>query len=155
MPIPLFVSRRTRLERALDALASERQRVQRDLQLVDERRRRLTGALSRLGDCRATVSQTPFVDDAGSFDRGLYLVARTAEARMTRELDELGQRLGQFDREITDPVRERLKEASQRERAVDTLLERRRNAERLRRERRESRELDEFAQRTWRDRRRG
>lgn len=143
------MAKNPRLKRALDALSKERQRVQRDMHLVNERRKRMSAAIGRLDQCREAIGSTPTIDAAGRFDRYLFLVAREAEARMTREMAELDGRLQHFDREITDPVQQRLWEANQRERAVDTLLERRRQAERLELEKGESLALDEFAQRRW------
>lgn len=149
LPKQFVMSKKPRLARALDALAKERQRVQRDMQQVNDRRARMTGAITRLAECRDAVGSTALVDDQGCFDPELYLVSRTAEARMNREIEELGGRLDHFDREVTETVRSRLKEAAQREKAVGTLLERRLRSESDRVERAESRDLDEFAQRNW------
>lgn len=68
---------------------------------------------------------------------------------MTDEIDQLDSRLQKFDREITDTVRSRLREAAQREKAVGTLLERRLKERSDRQERVEARDIDEFAQRNW------
>lgn len=123
--------------------------MQRDMHLVNDRRSRMADAIERLGRCRETVGTTTTVDLEGRFDRNLYLVIREAEARMTREIAALDGRLAHFDREITHPVQQRLFEANQRERAVGTLLERRRQAAARERERIEAQNLDEFAQRKW------
>lgn len=148
------MKKKGRLARALDALAMERRRVQRDLTEVIHRRTRLSTAVDRLDACRETVAATPVLREGGDLDPDLYLVARTAEARLLQEKQQLLGRLERFDREITQPVRERLKEASVRERAVSTLLRRRQEAELSRQVRTESHAMDEMAARRWQRQRR-
>lgn len=149
MPTKRVVSKKPRLERALEALSRERKHVQRDLAEVSARRARLTGAIERLRECRDAIAETQIVDPSGRLDRDMYLVSRGAEDRMTREMAGLSTRLEQFDREITSPVQERLRAAAVRERSVETLVERRARSEQAERERVERLALDELASFRW------
>lgn len=143
------MSKKPRLERALDALSRERKHVQRDFSEVSARRARLTTAIERLRECRDTVTETKLVDPTGRLDRDMYLVSRGAEDRITKEVGDLETRLTQFDREITEPVKERLRAAAIREKSVQTLVERRARSARVEEERRERVELDELASFRW------
>jgi flagellar biosynthesis chaperone FliJ len=144
-----IVTKRPRLERALDALARERKTNQRDLGEVTARRARLTGALERLERCRGAVEETSVVDPSGRLNRDMYLVSRGAEDRLTREMEGLTERLRRFDDEVTHPVRERLRASAIREKSVETLVERRRRSEAADRDRRERLALDELAAYRW------
>ncbi|MEL6186851.1 MAG: hypothetical protein AAFU79_19685 [Myxococcota bacterium] len=144
------MKRTPRLERALEALAKERKLVQRDLAEVTMRRSTVTQAMERLERCRDSVSRTDLFDRGGRLRTDVYFVARAAEARMTEELGELRKRLERFDAEVTHPVQERLRRAAVRERAVETVVQKRRaEAERQEAEQ-ERKRLDEHAQHVWR-----
>lgn len=137
------------MDRALDALARDRKHVQRDLAEVMHRRAHVTQAIERLEDCRNSVAATAIVSD-GRLNADIYLVARDAEARLLRELDTLRARLSRFDDEVTHPVQERLRGAMVQERALSTLIQRRRAAEEKENARRERRQMDEHALQRWR-----
>lgn len=145
------VKKAPRLERALHALARERSHVQRDLTEVQNRRAVMSNAVDRLNKCRSAVAETAIVDDEGRLNPDVFLVARTAEARMTEEITTLNARIQRFDEEITIPVQERLKAAAVREKAVETLVGRRRDQARRQDWRRETLEMDEFARLRWRN----
>lgn len=115
----------------------------------------MTRAMDRLHQCREEVARTDVVDANGRLDRDMYLVARTAEARMTQEIANLGGRLDRFDKEITQPVRERLRAAVVRERAVETLVVRRAELLQQEIEKRENLVMDEHARLRWRAARAG
>lgn len=142
------MKRSRRLERALDALARERKTVQRDLAEVTARRTHVTRAISRLENCRDTVAETPVTKD-GRLEADVYLVARDAEARLLRELETLKSRLERFDNEVTIPVQDRLHAAVVRERAMNTLIQRRRTAEEEENARRERKSMDDHALQRW------
>lgn len=111
--------------------------------------------MDRLRDCRETAARTETTDAAGNFDAQLFLVTRNADSRMAGELAHLNERLETFDREITTPVRDRLRTAAVRERAVETLVDRRRALAERERMRQEGLQLDEHGQHSWRRRAQG
>ena len=113
------------------------------------RRDRITSAMERLSRCRDVAAQTPILDAQGRMRRDLDLVRRAAETRLAEEMRALDKRLGDFDHEVTEPVRERLAVAAQRERAVLTLVDRRSRAGLQEVERRERQALEEFGQTRW------
>lgn len=139
-----------RLERALEALAKERKLVQRDLAEVTMRRATVTRAIERLDRCRESVARTALFDEEGRLRTDVYFVARAAETRMTEELGELQKRLERFDAEVTTPVQDRLRKAAVRERAVETLVQKRRAEAQRQEAEQERKRLDEHAQHTWR-----
>lgn len=144
------MTRKNRLERALDALSRERQLRQIEMAQISSRREQITTSIQQLKETREATISTAVVDNNGHFSPSTYLVARTAEARMSVELDQLGSRLEKFDHEITDVVQDRLRASAVREKAVETLLTKQKAVAQRALEKREIRQMDECAQNRWR-----
>ena len=143
------MERTNRLERALDALSRERKRWQREMVEVTGRRSALSSAIERLEGCRNAVLRTSILDESGALRCDLYLVARSAETRIATEIKELEGRLATFDKEVTGPMEERLRAAAVRERAVETIVTKRKTLVQKEVEQKELAQMDEHAQIRW------
>lgn len=136
-----------KLERALRSLNVERTLAHRDLLEVERTRDRVVGALRsaerRHEDTLALWSSDPRANAA------LQRVARGAAVRIEREISGLEAHLARFDQHQLVPAKSRLDGASRQHRSVEALLERRLAAEAHSEAQRESKGLDEVAQRRW------
>ena len=82
-------------------------------------------------------------------DPSMFAVSRAANSRLRSELEFLDTQLDRFDNEVLNPARDRFRESSVRCRSIETLLERRHEAEREEGARARAKQMDEVASVRW------
>ena len=118
------MGRANALNRALDLLSRKRKALQKDYSEIYKRQSYLNDEINRLESYKDRLRKSD-TTDSQVFDATQYLLARTAEQRLSVQIDKIQERLEIMTSEVCDPLRERLIAATQREKTLENLIQKR------------------------------